>query len=169
MINIPDASAITELLLQTSLGEESEMKELLEFLLSPVRLMPWRVATVFGALLGLELVANMATPVGVATVFAAGLAGANLRIAPGIHEDGPPPAFVQGILTVFAAILLANLILLIAGAFVIAAATSAGTSSASLVREATDLPLPGMVLLGVPVGSVGAGIGAWLSHRRRDA
>jgi hypothetical protein len=61
------------------------------------------------------------------------------------------------------------LIDLIAGAFVIAATTSAGMSSASLVREATDLSLPFMVLLGLPVGTVSAGVGAWLGHRRSVA
>ena len=134
------------------------MKELFEFLLAPARLMPWRVATVFGAILGLELVANLPTWVGAATCFAAGLVGTSRG-----------REFHQGILAAFAAILLANLILLMAGLRVIWAASSAGTSSASLVREATDLPLLGMILLGLPIGTAGAGIGAWLTHRRSVA
>jgi len=116
----------------------------------------------------------MATTVVVATCFAAGLVGASLGISPRTQDGvraiaGTPQVFVQGILAVLAAILLANLILLMAGAWVIAAASSAGTSSASLVRDATDLPLIGMVLLGLPIGTVGAGVGAWLVYRRRVA
>jgi hypothetical protein len=143
---------------------EPDVSDFLDFLLGPVRLVPWRAATVFGAILGLELVVSdlvtipgqyiFATWVGVATCLAAGLVGARRG-----------REFYHGILVVFVAILVANLIDLLYGLAVIWAATSAGTASASLVRDATDLPLPGMVLLGLPVGTVGAGIAAWLGHR----
>jgi hypothetical protein len=143
------------------------MRDLFDFLLAPARLVPWRVAVVFGALLGLPLVSDNVvataglvahvspTGLGVAACFAAGILGASR--GRGFH---------QGVLAVFAPILIANLIGLAGGLFAIRAASLAGTISPSLVREATDLPLLGMVLLGLPVGTVGAGVGAWLSHRR---
>ena len=141
------------------------MRDLLDFLLAPIRRMPWRVAVLFGLLLALPLVVGnmiaVSGPVwrvlgegsGVAVCFAAGLAGASRR-----------REFDQGILAVFAAIVIANLV----GAIVIVSSV-AGTHSASAVVEALDLPLPGMLLLGVPVGTVGAGIATWLSHRRSAA
>jgi hypothetical protein len=142
------------------------MRELFEFLLAPARIVPMRIAVVFGALLGLPLVSDnlvamsgLVTPAsrtgfGLAVCFAAGLVGA-----------GRGREFVQGVLAVFVAILIANLIGLVGGVLAIRAATLAGTASPSFVREATDLPLFGMLLLGLPVGTVGAGVGAWLSHR----
>ena len=141
------------------------MRDLLDFLLAPVRRLPWRVAALFGVLLALPLVVGnviaVSGPVwrvlgegtGVAVCFAAGLAGASRR-----------REFDQGILAVFAAIVIANLV----GAIVIVSSV-AGTHSASAVADALDLPLPGMLLLGVPVGTVGAGIATWLSHRASAA
>lgn len=146
------------------------MMDFFDFLFAPARLVPWRVAVVFGALLGLPLLSDnvvaMAgrvayvspTGLGVAACFAAGLVGACRG-----------REFYQGVLAVFWAILIANLIGLAGGVVAIRAATLAGTISPSLVREATDLPLLGMVLLGLPVGTVGAGVGAWLSRRRTVA
>jgi hypothetical protein len=142
------------------------MRDLFDFLLAPAHRTPWRVATLFGALLGLTLVVgDVVTMSGLrphglvgtalATCFAAGLLGASRD-----HE------FDQGILAALVAIVIANLIDLLAGLGVIGAASLAGTNSASLVREATDLPLLGMMLLGLPVGTVGAGVGAWLRYRR---
>jgi hypothetical protein len=138
------------------------MREFLEFLLAPVRRMPWRVATLFGVLLGLPLVVGnlieMSGPVwrvlgdapgGVAVCFAAGFVGASRS-----------REFDQGILAVLAAIVIANLM----GAIVIVSSLS-GTHSWSAVIEALDLPLVGMLFLGIPVGTVGAGMATWLSHR----
>lgn len=141
------------------------MSDLLDFLVAPVRRTPWRVAALFGVLLALPLVVGNVVTVsgpiwrvlgegsGVAACFAAGLVGASRR-----------REFDQGILAVFAAIVIANLV----GAIVIVASL-AGTHSAGAVVEALDLPLPGMLLLGVPVGTVGAGIATWLSHRATAA
>ena len=146
------------------------MRDLFDFLLAPARFVPWRVAVLFGALLGLPLVSDnvvamsgLVTPAsrtgfGLAACFAAGILGASRG-----------REFHQGILAVFAAILIANLIGLAGGMFAIRAATLAGTISPSLVREATDLPLFGMLLLGLPVGTIGAGVGAWLSRRHTVA
>ena len=140
------------------------MKDLLDFLLAPARRMPWRVATLFGAFLALTLVANSLAVTsgltrhvlregsGLAVCFAAGLAGASRG-----------REFDQGILAVLAAIVIANLV----GAIVIV--SSAGAHSTGAVAEALDLPLPGMLLLGVPIGAVGAGIATWLSHRASAA
>jgi drug/metabolite transporter (DMT)-like permease len=137
------------------------VRDLFDFLLAPVRRLPWRVATVFGALLSLILVAGdvvamsgllrhvLGEGTAVAACFAAGFVGASRR-----------REFDQGILAVFAAIVIANLV----GAIVIVSSL-AGTHSASAVAEALDLPLPGMLLVGVPIGTVGAGIATWLSHR----
>src|SRR5688572_12886208 len=133
------------------------MRDLLDFLLVPVRRMPWRVATVFGAFLGVTLVVGSAIPVlqplgmalGLATVVASGTIGASRG-----------REFDQGILAVLGAIILANLV----GAIAIVSSLP-GPHSWSAVVEALDLPLPGMLLLGVPVGTVGAGIAAWLNDR----
>jgi hypothetical protein len=78
--------------------------------------------------------------VGVAACFAPGLVGAS-----GGRE------FDQGILAVFAAIIVA---------FVIGAGVLIATNSMNAL-----VPLPAMILLGLPIGTVGAGIAAWLSHR----
>jgi len=146
------------------------MRDLLDFLLAPARRVPWGVATVFGVVLGLMLVAgdmvSMSGPVphllkvgpALAACFAAGLLGA-----------GRGREFDQGILAVLAAILIANLIDLMAGLAVIGVSSLAATNSASAITEALDLPLPGMLLLGLPVGTLGAGVGAWLTHRRSVA
>jgi hypothetical protein len=152
------------------------MRDLFDFLLAPARRTPWRVATLFGALMGLSLIAGnvvaMSDPArrvfvlgegpALAACFAAGLVG----VSRGREFD-------QGVLAVFASIVIANLIDLMAGLGVIGAASLAGTNSASLVREATDLPLLGMILLGVPVGTIGAGVAAgvavWLRHRHAVA
>jgi hypothetical protein len=135
----------------------AKMRDLLDFLLVPVRRMPWRVATVFGALLGVTLVAGNVIPVlqplgmaiGVATVVVAGIIGASRG-----------REFDQGILAVLGAIVLANLV----GAFAIVSSLP-GTDSWSAVVGALDLPLPGMLMLGVPVGTVAAGVATWLNHR----
>ena len=137
------------------------MRDLLDFLLVPVRRMPWRVATVFGAFLGVTLVAGNAIPVlqplglalGSATVVAAGIIGASRG-----------REFDQGILAVLGAIVLANLV----GAIAIVSSLP-GTYSWSALVEALDLPLPGMLVLGVPVGTVGAGFATWLNHRHSAA
>jgi len=137
------------------------MRDLLDFLLVPVRRMPWRVATVFGAFLGLTLVAGNAMPVlqpsgmalGLATVVAAGVMGASRG-----------REFDQGILAVIGAIVLANVI----GAIAIVSSLP-GTLSWSAVVDALDLPLPGMLILGIPVGTVAAGIATWLNHRASTA
>jgi hypothetical protein len=147
------------------------MRDLFDFLLAPVRVVPLRVAILFGVLLALSLFLPMTwfpmsglaphvlrTRTGVALCFAAGLVGASRG-----------REFYHGILAVFAAILIANLIGLLGAAFAIRAATLAGTASPSFVRETTDLPLFGMVLLGLPVGTVGAGVAAWLRHSRTVA
>jgi hypothetical protein len=143
------------------------MRDLFDFLLAPTRAVPMRVAVVFGVLLGLSLVSDRVVAVfgpvtpasrtafGLAVCFAAGIVGASRG-----------REFYQGILAVFAAIITANLIGLAGGLLAIRAASLAGTTSPSLVRDATDLPLVGMVLLGLPIGTVGAGVGAWLSRRR---
>jgi hypothetical protein len=142
------------------------MRDLFDFLLAPVRVVPMRVAVAFGVLLGLPLVSDTAiamsglvtpasrTRFGLAVCFAAGMVGASRG-----------REFYHGVVAVFAAILIANLIGLAGGLFAIRAATLAGTISPSLVREATDLPLVGMVLLGIPIGTLGAGFGVWLRHR----
>jgi len=124
------------------------MKDLLKFLLAPVSRVPWRVTALFGAFLGLliimpDAVAPMSQPAGLTACFAAGFVGASRG-----------RQFDQGLLAVFGAILIGNLIGLI------------GELLASAV--VLDLPLPGMLLLGVPVGTVGAGTGAWISYRRRS-
>ena len=137
------------------------MKDLLDFLLAPVRRLPWRVAALFGVVLALPLVVGnvIAVPhvlgpaIGLPTCFAAGFAGASRG-----------REFDQGLVAVFAAIVIANLV----GAIVIVSSL-AGTHSAGAVVDALDLPLPGMLLLGVPVGTVGAGIATWLSHRASAA
>jgi hypothetical protein len=133
------------------------MRDLLDFLLVPVRRMPWRVATVFGAFLGVTLVAGNAMPVlqplGLATVVAAGVMGASRG-----------REFDQGILAVLGAIVLANVF----GAIAIVSSLP-GTLSWSAVVDALDLPLPGMLILGVPVGTVAAGIATWLNHRASTA
>ena len=111
--------------------------------------------------MGLILVAGNVTGIphllgpgiGVPTLFAAGLVGASRE-----------REFDQGILAVLAAILIANVI----GAIVIVSSLP-GTHSASAVMDALDLPLPGMLLLGVPVGTVGAGVAAKRSHRASAA
>jgi hypothetical protein len=138
------------------------MRELLEFFGAPVRRIPWRIAAVSGVLLALTaVVGNVIAvsgpvwhalgrePGGMAVCFAAGLVGASRR-----------REFDQGILAVIAAIVIANLV----DATVIVFSL-AGTHSARAVVDALDLPLPGMLLLGVPVGTMGAGIATWLSHR----
>ena len=142
------------------------MRDLIDFLLGPVRRTPWRVAALFGVLLGLTLVVgNMVAisgpvwrvlgkaPLGIAVCFAAGLVGASRR-----------REFDQGILAVLAAIIIATVI----GAIVIVSSLP-GTRSWSAVVEALDLPLPGMLLLGVPAGTVGAAIATWRSHRASAA
>ena len=142
------------------------MRDLLDFLLAPVRRMPWLVATLFGVLLALPLVVrNMIVvtgpvwhalgdaPGGVAVCFAAGFAGASRG-----------REFDQGILAVLAAIIIANVI-----CASVVVSSLAGTHSASAVVEALDLPLGGMLLLGIPVGTVGAGIATWLNHRSSAA
>lgn len=134
------------------------MKDLLDFLLAPVRRVPWLVAIVFGALLALDIVVDNVFTIphiphvfllregpGLAACFAAGLVGASRG-----------REFDQGLAAVLAAIVIANLI----GAWV---------SMARDPTSALDLPLPGMMLLGVPLGTVGAGIGTWLSHRHTVA
>ena len=126
-----------------------------------------RVAVVFGVLLGLPLVSdNMVAMSGLVTPASRTGFGLAVCFLAGIVGASRGREFYQGILAVFAAILIANLIGLAGGLFAIRAASLTGTISPSLVREATDLPLVGMVLLGLPVGTVGAGVGAWLSHRR---
>jgi hypothetical protein len=147
------------------LEREAEVKDLLDFLLAPARRMPWRVATLFGAFLALTLAANdmavtsglarhvLREGLGLAVCFAAGLVGASRG-----------REFDQGILAVLAAIVIANVV----GAMVIVSSL-AGAHSAGAVGEALDLPLPGMLLLGVPIGTVGAGIATWLSHRASAA
>ena len=87
--------------------------------------------------------------IGLATVVGAGITG----VSRGREFD-------QGILAVLGAIILANLV----GAIAIVSSLPE-THSWSAVVEALDLPLPGMLLLGVPVGTVGAGIAAWLNRR----
>ena len=129
------------------------MKDLLDFLLAPARRTPWLVATAFGVVLALILVVGNVIPIaqpfgvalGVAACFAAGMIGAS-----GGRE------FDQGIAAVLVAIVIAN---------VIGAVASLATNPAS----ALDLPLPGMVLLGLPAGTVGVCVAAWLTHRRRVA
>lgn len=129
------------------------MSDLLEFLLAPARRTPWPVAILFGAILGLMLMAgnvitishSLGGALGMAACLAAGMAGASRG-----------REFDQGILAVLAAIVIANVI----GAVAIVA-----TNPASPL----DLPLPGMLLLGLPVGTVGAALGAWLTRRRSIA
>jgi len=135
---------------------------LLEFLLAPARRVPWRVATLFGVFLGLTLVVGDVIPVtqplrtalGVATCLAAGYVGASRG-----------REFDQGILAVFTAIVIANLV----AAAVIVVSSPTALNSASALFDALDLPLPGMLLLGVPVGTIGAGVAAWRSHRASAA
>ena len=134
------------------------MKDLLDFLLVPIQRVPWLVAIVFAALLALDIVVGNVFTIphiphvfllregpGLAACFAAGLVGASRG-----------REFDQGLVAALSAIVIANLI---------GAAVSIATDPAS----ALDLPLPGMVLLGVPLGAVGAGIGTWLSHRHTVA
>jgi drug/metabolite transporter (DMT)-like permease len=133
---------------------DADMRELLDFLLTPVRRTPWRAATVFGAFLGLILVVGDVIPVlqplgtalGVATCLAAGVGGASRG-----------REFDQGIATVFAAIVIALI------SFVVVMSSPAASA------EPLDLPAGGMLLLGVPVGAVGAGIATWLNHRASAA
>jgi hypothetical protein len=127
------------------------MKDLFDFLLAPVRRVPWSVATLFGAVLVLIMVvSHMVAPhvfvwqVGVAACFAPGLVGASRG-----------REFDQGILAAFAAIVIA---------FVIGAGVLIATNSMNAL-----VPLPAMILLGLPIGTVGAGVGTWLSHRRSIA
>ena len=142
------------------------MRELMEFLLAPVRRIPWRVATLFGVLLGLPLVVGNVievsgpvwhvvgdAPGGVAVCLAAGFVGASRG-----------REFDQGILAVLVAIVIANLM----GVIVIVSSLPE-THSWSAVVEALDLPLGGMLLLGIPAGTVGAGIATWLNHRASAA
>ena len=116
--------------------------------------MSWRAATVFGAFLGLTLVVGdvipalqpLGTALGVATCLAAGIVGASRG-----------RAFDQGIATVFAAIVIAVIAVVVV------------MSSRAASAEPLDLPAEGMLLLGVPVGAVGAGIASWLNHRASAA
>ena len=149
--------------------EESEMRDLFDFLLAPARRTPWHVATLVGVFLGLTLIVG--DVVSMSGLVPHGLVGTALVacFVAGLLGVSRGRDFDQGISAVFAAILIANLIDLMAGLGVVGAASLAGTNSASLVREATDLPLLGMMLLGLPVGTVGAGVGAWLSYRRSVA
>jgi hypothetical protein len=124
--------------------------------------MPWRVAMLFGVVLGLPLVVgnriDMSGPAwsvvrdapgGVAVCCAAGFLGASKG-----------REFDQGIVAVLGAIIIANVI----AASVTLLSLSAGHSWSAAI-EALDLPLPGMLLLGLPAGAVGAGIAIWCSHR----
>lgn len=134
------------------------MKDLIEFLVAPVRRIPWRVATLFGAILALSLVADdvvaflgpvrhgLAAGIGLAACCAAGLVGASRG-----------REFDQGILAVVTAIVIANVLAAIA-----IVPSLAATHSAGALIQALDLPLPGMLLLGIPAGTVGACLAAWL-------
>ena len=137
------------------------MRDLLDFLLTPVRRVPWRVATLFGVLLALLLVAGNVIPV--TQPFGTGL-GVAACLAAGIVGASRGREFDQGIAAVLVAIVIANVF----GAMMIVSSL-AGTHSASALVDALDLPLPGMLMLGVPVGTVGAGIATWLSHRASAA
>jgi hypothetical protein len=122
------------------------MNDLPDFLLGPIARVPWRVTVLFGVVLGLSIIfadsSVVSIPAGLATCCAAGFVGASRG-----------REFDQGLLAVIGAILIGNLIGLIA----------ALRASAFPL----DLPLLGMLLLGVPVGTVGAGVGAWVSYRLR--
>jgi hypothetical protein len=142
------------------------MRDLFDFLFAPARVVPMRVAVVFGALLSLPVVSDSVVAMsGLVTPTSRTGFGLAVCLAAGIVGASRGREFYHGVSAVFAAILIANVAGLAAGMLAIHAATVAGTISPSLVREATDLPLFGMVLVGLPTGTLGAGVGAWLSHR----
>ena len=131
------------------------MRDLLEFLLAPFRRVPWSVVTVFSAVLGLILVVASAIriplPLGEATSLAACFAAGMVGASRGREFD-------HGILAVLVAIVLAN---------VIGVPTIIATKSASALHI-VPARFGGlrMLVLGLPVGTAGAAVGAWLSHRR---
>ena len=127
------------------------MKDLFDFLLAPIRRVPWNVATAFGVVLVLIMVVgNVVAPR--AFVWKADVAAC---FAPGLVGASRGREFDQGILAVFAAIVIA---------FGIGAGILIATNSMNAL-----VPLPAMILLGLPIGTVGAAVGAWLCNRRTAA
>jgi hypothetical protein len=135
-------------------------------------MIPWRVVVLCGVLLGLSFVgrvlfdiliptthygprASVTTWVGLSICFAAGLAGASWD-----------RRFHQGILAVFATIVAGFVLGIVAGPLsVVGLSLVRAIDYSGNMVGALDIPLPIMLVVGGAVGTVGAGLAAWSSHR----
>jgi len=137
------------------------------------RRVPWRVATAFGLLFGLSWAAIGAmelSAIRVPYVNNSGLLGLAIFFAAGFVGASRGRQIDQGFSAVLVAIFIGFAVAMIAGPLTVLAVSSQITVDIPRAMwEATDVPLPQMLLLGLPVGALGAGLATWLRHLARSA